>query len=103
MKFTIYQESRIGKRQNNEDRIAYCYSREAVLMVVADGMGGHYHGEVASQIAVQTLTSAFQRDAQPEIADPFLFLQKGMTNAHHAILDYSQEHRLKEQNARWQR
>ena len=61
MKFTIYQESRIGKRQNNEDRIAYCYSREAVLMVVADGMGGHYHGEVASQIAVQTLTSAFQR------------------------------------------
>ncbi len=96
MKFTIYQESRIGKRQNNEDRIAYCYSREAVLMVVADGMGGHYHGEVASQIAVQTLTSAFQRDAQPEIADPFLFLQKGMTNAHHAILDYSQEHRLKD-------
>lgn len=96
MKFTIYQESRIGKRQNNEDRIAYCYSREAVLMVVADGMGGHYHGEVASQIAVQTLTSAFQRDAQPAIADPFLFLQKGMTNAHHAILDYSQEHRLKD-------
>ncbi|MGC4090793.1 MAG: protein phosphatase 2C domain-containing protein [Polyangiaceae bacterium] len=96
MKFTIYQESRIGKRQNNEDRIAYCYSREALLMVVADGMGGHYHGEVASQIAVQTLTLAFQRDAQPEIDDPFLFLQKGMSNAHHAILDYSQEHRLKD-------
>ena len=96
MKFTIYQESRIGKRQNNEDRIAYCYSREAVLMVVADGMGGHYHGEVASQIAVQTLTSAFQRDAQPEIADPFLFLQKGMTNAHHAILDYTARHALRD-------
>jgi len=96
MKFTIYQESRIGKRQNNEDRIAYCYSREALLMVVADGMGGHHHGEVASQITVQTMTSAFQREAQPEIADPFMFLQKGMTNAHHAILDYSQEHRLKD-------
>ncbi|GBG02239.1 serine/threonine phosphatase [Azospira sp. I13] len=96
MKFTVYQESRVGKRQNNEDRIAYCYSREAVLLVVADGMGGHHHGEVAAQIAVQSLTSAFQRDAQPEIDDPFLFLQKGMTNAHHAILDYSQEHRLKD-------
>lgn len=96
MKFSIYQESRIGKRKNNEDRLAYCYSRDALMMVVADGMGGHYHGEVASQIAVQYLTGAFQREAQPEIADPFLFLQKGMTNAHHAILEYSQEHRLKE-------
>lgn len=96
MKFSIYQESRIGKRKNNEDRLAYCYSRDALMMVVADGMGGHYHGEVASQIAVQTLTGAFQREAQPEIGDPFMFLQKSMTNAHHAILDYSQEHKLKE-------
>jgi serine/threonine protein phosphatase PrpC len=30
-------------------------------MVVADGMGGHYYGEVAAQIAVQTLTEAFPR------------------------------------------
>ena len=41
MKFTIYQESRLGKRANNEDRLAHCYSRDALLMVVADGMGGH--------------------------------------------------------------
>ena len=34
MKFTIYQESRTGMRANNEDRLAYCYSREALLMVV---------------------------------------------------------------------
>ena len=32
MKFTIYQESRVGKRPNNQDRIAYCYSRDALLM-----------------------------------------------------------------------
>ena len=76
MKFTIYQESRLGKRANNEDRLAYSYSRDALLMVVADGMGGHFYGEVAAQIAVQTLTEAFQRQATPSIADPFLFLQK---------------------------
>ncbi|HJV28779.1 MAG TPA: serine/threonine-protein phosphatase, partial [Aromatoleum sp.] len=40
MKFTIYQDSRIGKRSSNQDRLAYCYSREALLMLVADGMGG---------------------------------------------------------------
>jgi len=96
MKFTIYQESRPGKRANNEDRLAHCYSREALLMVVADGMGGHYYGEIAAQIAVQTMTQAFQREATPEIGDPFLFLQKAMTNAHHAILDFSSEHNLKD-------
>ena len=59
MRFTIYQDSRPGKRQNNEDRLAYCYSRDALLMVIADGMGGHYYGEIAAQIAVQTLIENF--------------------------------------------
>lgn len=94
MKFTIYQESRQGKRGNNEDRIAYCYSRDALLMVVADGMGGHYYGEVAAQIAAQSLTEAFQHEAKPSLNDPFLFLQRGMTNAHHAILDFAMDHNL---------
>jgi len=65
-----------------------------VLMVVADGMGGHYYGEIAAQIAAQTLTDAFQREAVPALADPFIFLQRAMTNAHHAILGFAAEHRL---------
>jgi serine/threonine protein phosphatase PrpC len=96
MRFTIYQESRQGGRANNEDRVTYCYSRDALLMVVADGMGGHHYGEVAAQIAVQTLADVFQREAKPLLADPFRFLQKSMTNAHHAILDYTSRHRLKD-------
>ena len=96
MRFTIYQESRQGGRANNEDRTTYCYSRDALLMVVADGMGGHHYGEIAAQIAVQTLADSFQREARPVLNDPFRFLQKGMTNAHHAILDYTARHRLKD-------
>ncbi|MEN9480388.1 MAG: hypothetical protein RLZZ298_1783 [Pseudomonadota bacterium] len=96
MRFTIYQESRQGGRANNEDRTSYCYSRDALLMVIADGMGGHHHGEIAAQIAVQTLADSFQREAKPKVADPFRFLQKGMTNAHHAILDYSARHRMQD-------
>ena len=65
-------------------------------MVVADGMGGHYYGEIASQIAAQTLTDAFNRDAKPMLQDPFLFLQRGMTNAHHAILDFAADHDLRD-------
>lgn len=94
MRFTIYQESRQGGRDNNEDRTSYCYSRDALLMVVADGMGGHHYGEVAAQIAIQTLVNGFQREASPTLADPFRFLQKGLNNAHHAILDYAMRHDL---------
>jgi serine/threonine protein phosphatase PrpC len=96
VKFTIYQESRPGKRSNNEDRLAHCYSRDALMMVIADGMGGHYYGEIAAQIAVQTLVESFQREATPEIRDPFMFLQRSMTNAHCAILDFTDAHNLKD-------
>lgn len=96
MRFTIYQESRQGGRPNNEDRTTYCYSRDALLMVIADGMGGHHYGEVAAQIAIQTLADSFQREAKPMLADPFRFLQKGLSNAHHAILDYAARHQLKD-------
>jgi serine/threonine protein phosphatase PrpC len=40
-------------RQNNED--AFFYSEELRAVVLADGMGGHNAGEVASHIAVETL------------------------------------------------
>src|SRR5258705_6904351 len=76
MRFSIFQESRKGGREANEDRTSYAYTRDALLMVVADGMGGHLHGEVASQIAAQLLTEAFQREAKPTLADPLGFLQK---------------------------
>jgi serine/threonine protein phosphatase PrpC len=89
MKFSIYQESRQGPRKSNQDRVAYCYSRDALCMVIADGMGGHLHGEVAAQIASQFISEAFQRNAQPRLADPMKFLLESITNAHHAIVDYA--------------
>jgi len=89
MKFSIYQESRQGPRKSNQDRVAYCYSRDTLCMTIADGMGGHLHGEVAAQIATQFVSEAFQREAQPRVADPFKFLLDSITAAHHAIVDYA--------------
>jgi PPM family protein phosphatase len=89
VKFTIYQESRVGQRKTNQDRIAYCYSRDALLMVLADGMGGHLYGEIAAQIAAQFITHAFQREAQPLLRDPAMFLSRALANAHNAIQDYA--------------
>jgi PPM family protein phosphatase len=96
MRFSIFQESRKGTRKSNQDRVGYAYTRDALLMVVADGMGGHLHGEVASQIAVQLLNEAFQREAKPKLADPFTFLQKSIIDAHFALGDYAKARRLVE-------
>lgn len=96
MKFSIYQASRQGGRRYNQDRLAYSYSRDALLMVVADGMGGHFHGEIASQIAVQFLVDNFQKQAAPALKDPFRFLLDTLNHAHEAIGDYVMAHGLKE-------
>lgn len=89
MKFSIYQESRQGPRKANQDRVAYCYSRDSLCMIIADGMGGHLHGEVAAQIATQFIAEAFQRQAMPRIDEPFRFLLDTIMNAHLAIIDYA--------------
>ena len=49
--------------------MGYCYTRESVLFVLADGMGGHPEGEVASQIALQTVSALFQKEAKPALKD----------------------------------
>lgn len=96
MKFTIYQESRPGARRNNQDRVAYSYTRDALLLVIADGMGGHLYGEIAAQIAVQYMVEAFKRHAQPQIDDELMFLSRSVKNAHAAILDYTFDRNLSE-------
>lgn len=88
MKFTIFQGSRQGPRQYNQDKIAYSYSRESLLTVLADGMGGHKNGDVAAQIAVKTLTDAFQRMALPALVSPSKFLNDGILRAHQAIQNH---------------
>ena len=94
MKFSIFQASRQGGRKYNQDRVAYSYSRHALLLAVADGMGGHIHGEVAAQIAVQLLAEHFNQNAHPILDDPFRFLKITMHRAHEAILNYTEDHRL---------
>ena len=66
MKFSVFQISRKGGREKNEDRMGYCYTRESGLFVLADGMGGHPEGEVAAQLALQTISALYQKEARPD-------------------------------------
>ncbi len=96
MKFTIFQNSRIGSRKNNQDRMAYSYSHDALLMVVADGLGGYLHGEIAAQITVKRLTDSFQRQATPRLKDCSAFLFESLSDSHYAIHDFALKHSLLE-------
>lgn len=89
MRFDVFQVSRRGGRETNEDRMGYCFTREAGLFALADGMGGHPEGEVAAHIALQTLAALFQRDARPVLDDPQRFLHDAIVIAHQQLLRYA--------------
>ncbi|MGZ5179004.1 MAG: PP2C family protein-serine/threonine phosphatase [Ramlibacter sp.] len=91
MKFSVFQISRKGGREKNEDRMGYCYTRESGLFVLADGMGGHPEGEVAAQLALQTVSALYQREAKPTVRDPIEFLSLALMAAHHQIIRYAGE------------
>jgi len=96
MRFSVYQESHIGGRKNNQDRMGYSFTRDSLLLLLADGMGGHIQGEAAAAIAVQTIGSLFQQQATPYIKKPERFLQEAFLSAHREILRYRERHDLPE-------
>lgn len=57
---------KLGQRKNQEDAIAQWNN---LLFVLCDGMGGHEHGEVASQTVCQSIVGWFSENVLPE--EPF--------------------------------
>lgn len=91
MKFSVYQISRRGGRERNEDRMGYAYTRDSGLFVLADGMGGHPEGAMAAQLALQTFSAYFQKAANPIVRDVPSFLTGALMAAHHQIIRYASE------------
>lgn len=94
MNFSIYQSSHRGGRKYNQDRVAYAHTDKTLLMVLADGMGGHSHGELAAEITIKTYMQAFQDEANPALDDPDEFLSRIMKKAHHNIIQFAKMQNL---------
>jgi PPM family protein phosphatase len=71
LRIEVAGETNVGmKRNHNEDNFSII--EEAGLYVVADGMGGHASGEVASGMAVEALKEFFASTAEdPERTWPY--------------------------------
>jgi PPM family protein phosphatase len=92
--------SDVGRvRPSNEDH--YGFDEQLGIFVVCDGMGGHAAGEVASQIAVESVLNFF-RERKPEVGDTAYLedaplgarlLAEAVKRANEAILSYADEHK----------
>ena len=63
-------------------------SSKFLLLAVADGMGGHAKGEVASKTALNAITRAVIPELFNDVAFTKL-LEKGIQDANQDILDYT--------------
>ena len=80
LRLDVAQLTDVGrKREHNEDNMAYVIPKDqqvmamkGALFIVADGMGGHAAGEVASEIAVDTVSNAYYMDDNEDVATPLL-------------------------------
>lgn len=75
--------SRLGSREINEDSFLCTEQGSRVLCVVADGLGGHGHGEVASAIAAETLNKVFKESADLPLNE---LLDSAIIQAQNAIM-----------------
>lgn len=67
MELDVFKYSSVGGRANNED-YCDCYAGDdCAVLVVADGLGGHDCGEVASEIAVKAVISAVAADSGTDL------------------------------------
>jgi protein phosphatase len=80
-------------REANEDAVAWVTPQDETaakgsLAIVADGMGGHAAGEIASAIAIEVIQRVFYdlKAPMPKV------LETAFNAANRAILDYAEQH-----------
>jgi serine/threonine protein phosphatase PrpC len=85
MEFSVAQQSVQGGRDYNEDRTAVYQRKDALLVIVADGLGGHAGGAIASQAFIDALGASFAKATSDQLEDAEKFLSLSINYAHHMI------------------
>lgn len=86
IEFSLFTDE--GSRENNEDSVGMYQDGEAFCFMLADGLGGHGMGEVASQLAIETAVGRFAQGGRGAS-----FLQDAFEAAQESIAARQQEDR----------
>lgn len=89
--------SDVGKvRENNEDNFVFGNLEQAAYCVVCDGMGGVEGGEIASEIAVQTIGEQIENAFSPKMSAVQIerLLLSAVTAANYKIFKYAAKNGL---------
>ena len=88
MELTVAARSDVGMiRSGNEDAFFAHATREKGLFIVADGMGGHAAGEVASEMAVQIVSRELQEMIDVHGEGARITVSESLRIANRAIYD----------------
>ncbi|MCU7946106.1 MAG: protein phosphatase 2C domain-containing protein [Candidatus Thiodiazotropha sp. (ex Cardiolucina cf. quadrata)] len=87
MKYETAQYTLLGNRSMNQDRYLIMEAPDAILLSLADGMGGHPKGEMAAQILMDNARKAFLTSRKP-ISNPRFFLSGLMEMSHRQITEF---------------
>ena len=71
-----------GDRSENQDRCAILEDGDTLLLLLADGMGGHARGELAAACFIETRSRAFPAPGEQAAAE---FLRRAFEQAHDNI------------------
>jgi PPM family protein phosphatase len=85
--FDVAKQSLTGNRHQNQDRCQVLVAQAAVMLSLADGLGGHPRGEVAAQLLVDVAEHMFRASPKP-LDDPTRFMLRVMSKSHRSILDF---------------
>jgi len=86
MKYDIYKTSRLGNRNTNQDRMGVVETEHALLMVIADGLGGYKGGDLAAQTVVDCAIRHFNAIDVP-IQNPSALVNEIILRAQREVLN----------------
>ncbi|MCR5410831.1 MAG: protein phosphatase 2C domain-containing protein [Lachnospiraceae bacterium] len=87
MKFDVYGYSDKGGRSHNEDSSGYAAGGGSGIFVVADGLGGHSYGELASACVKDVLLGEWS----PDVSDRMSWIAEAIETANKKIMEIAAE------------
>jgi len=93
MRYEIGSANHLGNRNSNQDRFAVVETEEGILLVLADGMGGHAGGEIAAQTLVDIARDSYL-DAVRPVAQAGRFLADIILKAHDTLFQLAAQRGL---------